>query len=142
VRLSPVFSLVNAHVTATYTVQDKPLAQVQGEQTARAIAKAKEVIASFTTDYSEWEAMAWPLLITEANQFLQDGTVGPYMQSEIGDKYPTAAILAQVILGKAEVMKDLRAAVIIHRQELEAQIDAATTPQEAADVSINEGWPE
>jgi hypothetical protein len=101
---------------------------------------AKNILSNAMSDYSEWEAISWPLLISEADQFQIDGTVGEYMAAEIGVKYPTAADLAAVILQRKDSMKALRAGVVMVRQAKEAQIEDAETMEDLNAIDIQEGW--
>jgi hypothetical protein len=102
---------------------------------------AKQYLSSAMSDYSEWEAISWPLLIAEAEAYQKDGTVGEYMAAEIGVKYPTAGDLAAIIVARKDAMKTLRAGVVLVRQQMEAAIEAATTMAELNAVNIQTGWP-
>jgi hypothetical protein len=102
---------------------------------------AKQYLSSAMSDYSEWEAISWPLLIAEAETYQKDGTIGEYMAAEIGVKYPDAESLALVILARKDVMKSLRAGVVLVRQTKEAAIENAETIEELNDVQIASGWP-
>jgi len=108
---------------------------------AELTAFAKQYLSNAMVDYSEWEAISWPMLIAEAEQFSADGTVGEYMAAEIGVKYPTAADLATVLLQRKETMKQLRAGVVLVRQQKEAQIEAAQTIEDLNAINISTGWP-
>jgi hypothetical protein len=102
---------------------------------------AKQYLSSAMADYSEWEAICWPMLITESEKFQDDGTIGEYMAAEIGVKYPDAESLALVILARKDAMKSLRAGVVLVRQTKEAAIENAETIEELNDVQIASGWP-
>lgn len=91
---------------------------------------AKSYMSAQMSDYSEWEAISWPMLIQEAERFTADGTVGEYMTAEIGVKYPTATDLAAVILQRKEMMKQLRAGVVLWRQVKEAEIHEAANSED------------
>lgn len=131
----------------TWTLTTQGTAKKQAEFDAAKAQKykdlskyAKNILSNAMSDYSEWEAISWPLLISEAEQFQIDGTVGEYMAAEIGVKYPTAADLAAVLLQRKEIMKQLRAGVVLVRQQKEAEIEAAETFEALETISINEGW--
>jgi hypothetical protein len=102
---------------------------------------AKKYISNAMSDYSEWEAISWPLLIAEAEAYQKDGTVGEYMAAEIGVKYPDAESLATVIMQRKDAMKALRAGVILARQVKEAAIEAAETLEELNNINITTGGP-
>jgi len=101
----------------------------------------KSFLSAAMSDYSEWEAISWPLLIAEAEAYQKDGTIGEYMAAEIGVKYPDAESLALVILARKDAMKSLRAGVVLVRQTKEAAIENAETIEELNDVQIASGWP-
>jgi hypothetical protein len=132
----------------TWTLTTQGTAKKQAEFDAAKAQKykdlsqyAKTILSNAMSDYSEWEAISWPLLISEAEQFQVDGTVGEYMVAEIGVKYPAAADLAAVILQRKEVMKQLRAGVVLVRQQKEAEIEATETIEQLNGIDITEGWP-
>jgi hypothetical protein len=132
----------------TYAVEAIPaeemadkVTDLKAKKLAELTAYAKQYLSAAMSDYSEWEAISWPMLIQEAEQFTADGTVGEYMAAEIGVKYPTAVDLAAVLLQRKEVMKQLRAGVVLVRQQKEAQIEAATTIEDLNDINISTGWP-
>lgn len=112
------------------------------QKSAELTAYVKQYLSIAMQDYSEWEAILWPILIQEAEQFAADGTVGEYMAAEIGVKYPTAADLATIVFQRKEAMKQLRAGVVLTRQRKEAQIEAAETVEDLNKITIQEGWPE
>ena len=90
--------------------------------------------------YSQWEAIAWPILREEAIQFQLDDTIGDYMALEIGNKYTSAADLAAIILGKADALKHLRAMIIMNRQDHEIAIDGLSTIEEVDGYDFSVGW--
>jgi hypothetical protein len=133
---------VVTHVVDTIPAEEiaESVAEFKAKKIAELTAYAKQYLSAAMQDYSEWEAISWPLLISEAEQFQIDGTVGEYMAAEIGVKYPTAANLAAVLLQRKEIMKQLRAGVVLVRQQKEAEIEAAENFEALEAISINEGW--
>jgi hypothetical protein len=117
------------------------VADLKAKKLAELTTYAKQYLSTAMQDYSEWEAISWPILIQEAEKFAADGTVGEYMTAEIGVKYPTASDLAAILLQRKEIMKQLRAGVVLVRQQKEAQIEAATTIEDLNDINISTGWP-
>jgi len=101
--------------------------------------EAIRVMDSVMTEYSTWEAAAWPILREEAIQYKLDGTIGEYMTVEIGIKY-SAEQLATVILGKAEALKNFRSNIIKNRQEHESRISGFTSIKEVDEYNLSIGW--
>ena len=116
------------------------LAVMRSEKLQALTNYAKSFLSAAMSDYSEWEAISWPMMITESEKFQTDGTIGEYMAAEIGVKYPDAESLATVILQRKEAMKALRAGVILVRQAKEAAIEAAETIDDLNIIKIEEGW--
>jgi hypothetical protein len=133
----------------TWSVTPKSAEDVTKDLDKAKAAKKKQLAQAarkeFSTqmrEYSEWEAVVWPLLIAEAEQYMADGTVGEYMAAEIGTKYETAGDLATVVIARKESMRDTRAAIVIERQKKEMAIDAATTISDVESVDLSTAWPE
>jgi hypothetical protein len=113
------------------------------DELLRALAAyAKKYFKRVMVDYSEWEAVSWPFLIQEALKFKLDGTVGEYMQEELGVKYPNAGTLADIILYRADFMRSLRAGIILTRQSKEQEINSCSTIKELNELDLSSGWPE
>lgn len=129
-------------IVANQDLYDSVFASDKADKSAELTAYVKQYLSAAMNDYSEWEAILWPILIQEAEQFAADGTVGEYMAAEIGVKYPTAADLATIVFQRKEAMKQLRAGVVLTRQRKEAQIEAAETVEDLNKITIQEGWPE
>lgn len=137
-----VIDTVAETVTRSWTVTDIPIEDLRAAKIQALTEKVKAVLDAHMADYSEWEAVIWPDLKREAEQYQADDTVGPYMTAEIGGKYATADELAAVVLQRSDAMKDLRAAVILNRQAHEAAInDPDATAADIAGHDIGAGWP-
>lgn len=116
------------------------LEQARSELMREVYAHAARLIDQATAGYAAGEMAAWTDLEREAAQYQADDTIGPLMQAEIDQGQRDAATLADIVLRKAEGLRQWRAAVIGARTKHAAAIQSAElTTLQTYDTGT--GWP-
>jgi hypothetical protein len=116
------------------------LEQARSELIREVYAHAARLIDQATAGYAAGEMAAWTDLEREAAQYQADDTIGPLMQAEIDQGQRDAATLADIVLRKAEGLRQWRAAVIGARTKHAAAIQSAElTTLQTYDTGT--GWP-